>query len=153
MLHWHDKTVSHLWSNGSAELFLDERRETGVMPVAVRCQFGSQPAELAMLDTGAHWSLIGADLVELLGDELGEELEPITISSRLGTYRGTLHRLPIRLVAEWGTDLIIEGTCAALKTWNGPSILGFKGFLERLRIALEPGDANTAARIHFGYNG
>jgi hypothetical protein len=53
-------------------------------------------------------------------------------------------------MADRGTDVTIEATCLALKDWPGPNILGFSGFLERLRFALEPADVHSAARIHFG---
>ena len=103
-----------------------------------------------MLDTGARWTLIGSELIELLGDELGEGLEAVTMSTRLGRFQGTLHRLPIRLLADQGTDITVNATCLALKTWEGPNILGFTGFLERLRFALDPADMHATARIHFG---
>lgn len=94
--------------------------------------------------------MIGPDLIELLGDELGEELEAVTMSTRLGTFRGSLHRLPIRLVADVGLDVTVDGTCLALPGWLGPNVLGFNGFLERLRFAIEPASANSSARLHFG---
>ena len=150
MLHWVDTSGSHPWNIGSAEVFFDQPRPAGTMPVAVRCRFGSQPEELAMLDTGAQWTLIGRELIELLGDELGEGLDTITMSTRLGRFHGTLHRLPIRLLADRGTDITVDSTCVALKEWEGPNVLGFTGFLERLRFALDPADMHTAARIHFG---
>lgn len=150
MLHWVDTAGTRPWNIGSAEVFFDQPRPTGTVPVAVRCRFGSQPEELAMLDTGAQWTLIGAEHIELLGDELGEGLGTITMSTRLGRFPGTLHRLPIRLLADQGTDITVDATCLALKTWPGPNILGFTGFLERLRFALDPADMHTPARIHFG---
>jgi len=103
-----------------------------------------------MLDTGAHWTLIGSEHIELLGNELGEGLGAVMMSTRLGRFHGTLHRLPIRLLADLGTDITVDATCLALKKWTGPSVLGFSGFLERLRFALDPGDMQTPARIHFG---
>lgn len=150
MLHWVDTSGLRPWSTGSAEVFLDERRSTGTMTVAVRCRFGSQPEELAMLDTGAHWTLIGPEHRELLGDELGEGLGTLSMSTRLGTFPGTLHRLPILLLANQGMDIMVDATCLALERWPGPSILGFSGFLERVRFALEPGDMRIPPRIHFG---
>jgi hypothetical protein len=103
-----------------------------------------------MLDTGARWTLIGPDLIELLGDELGAGLDAVTMSTRLGRFEGSLHRLPVRLIADQGSDVTIDATCLALKDWPGPNILGFTGFLERLRFALEPAEMHAAARIHFG---
>lgn len=104
-----------------------------------------------MLDTGAHWTLIGPELIELLGDELGAATGSLKMSTRLGRFPGTLHRLPIQLVAEQGSDVTVEATCLALPDWTGPTILGFNGFLERIRFALEPAaSADTPARFYFG---
>jgi hypothetical protein len=150
LLHWINTTGRTVWSTGSAELLLDEEMPTGKVPVAVRCQFGSQSDEMAMLDTGARWSLLGPDTIALLGEELGEALGSVTMSTRLGRFHGSLHRLPIRLIADMGSDLVVEGTCLALPEWSGPNILGFSGFLDRLRFALEPASVDSPARIHFG---
>ena len=153
MLHWINSTDSYLWSTGSAEVHLDVERETGRLPVAVWCSFGShsKARELAMIDTGAHWTLIGSELSEILGDELGTELESISMSTRLGKFHGTLHRLSIQLIADTGKDYTVDGTCLALPDWYGPSILGFNGFLERIRFAFEPAtNTSPKARLHFG---
>ena len=103
-----------------------------------------------MLDTGAHWTVIGSQTIALLGEELGEELGTVKVSTRLGSFPGTLHRLPIQLLADQGEPLTVEGTCLALPNWRGPNVLGAHGFLERLRIALEPDSPHAEARIHFG---
>ena len=153
MLYRIDSRGTHPWSTGSAEVRLDVERETGRLPVALWCRFGSLTnPELALLDTGAHWTLIGPELIQELGDELGEAIdEPPPMSTRLGRFHGTLHRLPIQLVADMGADFTVDGTCLALPDWPGPSILGFNGFLERLRFAFEPAiDADTQARLYFG---
>lgn len=117
---------------------------------------GSAPSQAGLeqrivaLDTGAQWTLIGAELIELLGDELGEGLDSMRMSTRLGSFEGTLHRLPIQLIAEQGASLFVEGTCLALPGWNGPNVIGVHGFLERIRFAVEPESAQSEARIHFG---
>jgi hypothetical protein len=103
-----------------------------------------------MLDTGAHWTLVGPAIIDLLGEQLGEAIDSVKMSTRLGRYEGTLHRLPIHLIADLGADFTVDGTCLALSEWPGPTILGFNGFLERLRFALEPATVQTEARIHFG---
>lgn len=150
MLHWIDKQGSTPWNTGSARLFVDQPRPTGSMAMAVRCRFGSLPEDLAMLDTGAQWTLIGAELIELLGDELGEGFDSVRMSTRLGNFEGTFHRLPIQLIAEQGESLLVDGTCLALPGWNGPNVIGVHGFLERIRFAVEPESALSEARIHFG---
>jgi hypothetical protein len=151
LLHWLDKTGMIRWSTGSARLFLDEERPTGRLPVAVRCRFGSlRTQEIAMLDTGAEFTLMNSALLELLGEEVGEPLEDVVMSTRLGRFRGTKHYLPLHLIADRGTDLTVNATCIALPDWGGPTILGFKGFLDRLRFAIDPGSRDVPASIHFG---
>lgn len=138
------------WSTGSASITLDEEHPSGVLPVAIWCQFGSQQPELAMLDTGSEYTVIGAEQIELLGDELGEPLGDLRVSTRRGRFQGTRHRLDIHLFAQQGERLTINSTLGAYPEWDGPSVLGYKGFLDRFRFALEPEGPNTPARIHFG---
>lgn len=103
-----------------------------------------------MIDTGAQRTLLGSRLLASLGDEIGEPLEDIIMSTRLGRFRGTLHQLSVRLMAGLGSDLTVNAACVALPDWEGPTILGFKGFLERFRFAIDPGERDVPARIHFG---
>ncbi len=150
-LYWMDGPVRRVWSHGSAEVLLDESGPTGRMPLSVHCRFGSgSELELALLDTGAAWTVLAAPLANLLEAQLGEPLETLHLSTRLGTFTGTLHRLPICLVAEQGENLDVEGTCLVMPDWPGPSVLGIGGCIDRIRMALEPGDMEAPARIHFG---
>jgi hypothetical protein len=145
-----DKGQPVPWSTGSAKAHLDEAHPSGILPLAVWCQFGQLPPELAMLDTGSEYSVIGSEQIELLGHALGEPLEPRTLSSRRGRFKGALHRLTVHLIAHQGKGLTIDTTVGAYPGWTGPSVLGFRGFLEHFRLALEPGDRDTPTRIHFG---
>lgn len=36
--------------------------------------------------------------------------------------------------------MTIEATCFTSPDWLGPNVLGWKGCLERLRFAVDPGD-------------
>jgi hypothetical protein len=145
LLHWKNSEGSRPWSTGSALVHLDEEHSSGTLPVAVWCQFGSLPPELAMLDTGSEYTVI-----ELLGNELGAPLDERSLSTRVGRFQGHLHRLDIHLIPQQGQRLTISSTLGVYPEWNGPSVLGYKGFLDRFRFALEPEGQGTPGQIHFG---
>lgn len=105
--------------------------------MAVRCRLGSLSSnEIALLDTGATWSVIDYELAGLLDADLGEPIEAISLSTRFGVLKGTLSRLTITLLAEsdWGSDLSVDAAVAVISDWPGPVVLGYQGFLERLRL-------------------
>ena len=121
--------------------------------MAARCRLGSLPSdEIALLDTGATWSVIDDELSALLDADLGKPIETISLSIRFGVLKGTLSRLTITLLTEpdWGTDLIVDATVAVIPDWPGPIVLGYQGFFERLRFALDPGDTSGRELILFG---
>ena len=123
------------------------------MFVGVRCRVGSiATTDTALLDTGAEWSVIGADLAEYLQAELGPSLDQITLSTRHGPIRGALHRIKIELMADpdLGANLVVDCTCAVMRDWPGPVVLGYRGFLERTRITIDPGNGSaTTPMIYF----
>lgn len=127
------------WSRGSAELLLEHHEDEHTLPFAIRCRFGSLPPAIAMLDTGAQHTVLASDTAERLKSELLAAGEEMTMTTRLGKFRGVLHRIPILLVADDGYDLQVEATCVVLVDWTGPNIVGYRGFADRLRIALDPG--------------
>ena len=124
------------------------------LTLAVRCRLGSLPQEhLALLDTGAAYSVVSEEVVEAIADHLGDPLGPISISTRFGNKEGGLYRLPTTLLSDegHGLDLIVESTFAVLSDWPGPVVLGFKGFLERLCITIDPGIVpSDPAMLFFG---
>jgi hypothetical protein len=73
--------------------------------------------------------------------------------SRFGRMSGRLHRVRISLLADegLGNDVDVESTILVVPNWPGPVMLGFKGFLERLKVAIDPGvNPAEVPRIHFG---
>lgn len=129
------------WSIGFASFL------TGLGPgqhhflVGVACRIGDMvETDLALLDTAAEWSVIGRETAILLDGQLGEPTETITmLTARYGRIEGGLCRLKITLIAESGNDLSIEGTVLVSDRWGGPTVLGYRGFLDRIHIALDPG--------------
>lgn len=129
------------WSSGFAEYFAGHLQGQHKLIVGIQCRFGDlEMSEMALLDTGAEWSLIGGETAELLQDQFGSIIKNITYITRAGEFQATLRRLPIRLLADedCGTDIFVEATVAVAPDWKGPNVIGYSGFLERVRFALEP---------------
>ena len=107
---------------------------------------------VALLDTGAAWSILGGDIAEVLSEQVGPAVEPITLDTRRGKMTGHLHRMMVSLLAEpgKGNDLQVDSTVMVAPDWDGPPVLGFRGFLERLRFALDPGTHPRSEVIYFG---
>jgi len=140
------------WSSGSALFFDHYENGFSRLTVAVKCRIGNiEDTYFALLDTGAEWSVIGGELSEIL--ECGSPIAQISMSTKNGKYSGYLHRINIGLLAdpECGCDLNIESTVAVLSEWTGPIVLGYRGFLERLRFAFDPGIMpGSQPRFYFG---
>jgi hypothetical protein len=62
-----------------------------------------------------------------------------SLQSRFGTIRGEWIRVPLILLASEGDELPVEATWFVSADWPGPLVIGWKGCLERLRFALDPG--------------
>jgi len=132
--------VAQSWSTGSARNRIAIEHEGTILTVAVRCLIRGLPFETqALLDTGAAWSVIGGDLAEILAPQLGEPEQAMILSTRLGRIRGKLHELDIELLAEHGESLMVTGSVLIAPDWTGSVVLGYRGFLERIRFALDPG--------------
>lgn len=66
------------------------------------------------------------------------------------TREGGLHRMPIALVADDGSDYTVGATILVIQDWPTPPVLGFLGFPERVRAALDPGRGTDDAWFYFG---
>jgi hypothetical protein len=131
-----------LFATGRAS-FLDA--EPGKAPRAasiyVRLQPEGLPVEvIALLDTGATWTIFDEPIARELGLlEAGDmESEQATLSTRFGTFTGQVVRTPVMLPAEEGESLLIDATIFVSPEWTFGNFLGYQGFLERLRFAVDP---------------
>jgi len=108
----------------------------------VECEFPAlQMEEMALLDTGAELSLASRTVYQWFFQKnvpLGDLVGTRSIHTRLGTFNGNLYRVEVGLTAHWGKPLMVEGTFLFCETWTGPTVLGFQGFLERIRFAIDP---------------
>lgn len=94
--------------------------------------------QLALVDTRGHFFVPGSDVLELIHQELGESFDQTSLLTASGRIEGELHRLSITLIAVEGQDLQVDTTAFISPQWDGPSILGYTEFLERIRFAVDP---------------
>ncbi len=120
--------------------------------MAVRCKLPGVPGiEMALLDTGAQWSMIGGELARiLLGSIEITNDKPPAMQTRKGRMQGKMGRLTITLVAEEGRHLDVDATVMLSEDWPGPVVLGYRGLLERARLALDPGIGSADRWLFFG---
>jgi hypothetical protein len=140
-LYKHNQTISR-WSSGAAYFYPRYDLGTYRLPIGVECEFMAiQTKQVALLDTAAELSVVSENIYQafhekdiLLDLPLGQRI----INTRLGNFEGILHRVEVLLKSDWGEDLLIDGTFLFCEDWHGPTVLGFHGFLERVRLAIEP---------------
>jgi len=120
--------------------------------VAVECRIGNlEQTYLALLDTGAEWSVIGGDTMQLPEEEFLTQGQPFPMSTRLGKIDGSLYRIPICLAEHGrGKDLTVDSTVFVSDEWKRPVVLGYRGFLERIRFAFDPGVQPGEQMFYFG---
>jgi hypothetical protein len=92
---------------------------------------------LAQVDTGAAYSMLDVGIAEAL-DVLNGDGELTTISTRFGPITGRLERISVSLLAEEGESLDFEATFLVSRDWTVRTFIGYTGFLDRIRIALDP---------------
>ena len=146
-------TPASPWCCGTARYSIGAMSRDTRLVVGVRCRFGELPEVEALLDTGAEWTLIGGELAELLAEECPREHDdekPLLMSTRDGHVRGIFYRVLVRLIADSGSSLEVSASVLLARDWQRAPVLGYRGFLERIRIALDPGDAGEPARWFFG---
>lgn len=99
---------------------------------------GMKEAFLALLDTGAEWSILDREIAEQIGltDIDGEAA---TLRHKEGTTHGKLVRTTVTMLADEGDGLDVEATVFVPDgAWpTGRNFIGYSGFLEKLRIGLD----------------
>ena len=142
------------WSTSSSRYRVATEHEGTILTVAVRCVIADLPFEnQALLDTGAAWSIIGGELAEMLEPGSGASGQTMILSTRIGRIRGTLREIDVVLMAERGESLTVTGSVLIAPGWTGPVVLGYRGFLERIRFALDPGAGPDDAWFFFSSAG
>jgi len=100
---------------------------------------GMHETFLALLDTGAEWSVLDREIAEAVGIADAEG-EIINLRHKDGATRGKLVRTTVTMIADEGGGLDVEATVFVPDdAWpGGRNFIGYSGFLEKIRIALDP---------------
>jgi hypothetical protein len=143
MLNFADGTQ---FTSGCAPYF-DQEPEQGESraKVFVRIDPGGIGPVLALLDTGAAWSVLDAEIAEAMS-LLDGDGEPIRMTTRLGHFNGRLEDAHLTLLAQDGESLEVNARVFVSPEWPGRTFLGYMGMLERIRFALDP----QQNHFHFG---
>lgn len=91
----------------------------------------------ALVDTGAPFCIFDSDLMAAAGIDF-DSGEAITLSTRIGHIDGRIQRLPLTVAAEEGEPLSVDASVFVTRQWRQGHFLGYGGFLERLRFAIDP---------------
>jgi hypothetical protein len=107
-----------------------------VVPISIEGQI----ITTAMLDTGSVWCILRAEEVEDLPIDYYEE----DVERSIGEFRwrGKMCRLQIGIEAQIGEPISVDATVFVPDPVLGkqplPNLIGFSGFLERIRFAIDP---------------
>lgn len=93
---------------------------------------------VAQLDTGAAWSVLDADVADAMSLLNGDGV-PARLS-RGWEFDGRLHRIWIDLLADEGDSFGFEATVWVSPEWRRGNFLGYEGFSNRIRFAIDPSD-------------
>lgn len=100
-----------------------------------------------IVDTAAPWCLIQWSLLELL--QMPPPNGRDRLETRFGLLTGELRRWSVLLFAEEGRPMKIDASLFVSEDWREermPNFLGYEGFLQRLRFAIDPAHNS----FHFG---
>ena len=105
----------------------------------------------AVLDTGGAYFILTPELARDAEWHIGAPFARERVRIRGITREGTLHRLDLTLVADSGESVTFDATAFVPEleeddVWPLPSYLGWQGCLERVRLAIDPGDET----VYFG---
>ena len=138
MLHYRDGSA---FAMGMSSYFdEDPHNPSETARIHVKVEFDGESV-LALLDTGASWSMLNAELAQELGlfERDGEDK---TISSRVGEIEGKLVRAATTLVADEGESIEFYSTVFVSREGPAGNFIGYSGLLERIRFAIDP-DSNS----------
>jgi len=158
MAYLYEKENHHwvTWNGGSNVFYPFREYAPGeILIIGIECTFpqltGTE-VEIALLDTGAQYSVIGKEVYAAQSQILQPTGEIVKMSTRRGLIKGALERLELSLVANIGESLNLETVFFLSEEWTGPTVIGFST-LAQMRMALDPFYPNLAAepgRFFFG---
>ena len=115
--------------------------------VRIELEGDDGPVMLALLDTGAEWSVLEREIAENVGltDADGQA---ITLKHKNGESSGKLVKANVRVLADEGEDLVVEATVFVPDENHdiGGTFVGYTALLEQVRLGLDPQNN----QIYFG---
>jgi hypothetical protein len=128
-----------VFARGRSRFLDSDGGEEPTPKIFVKVIPGDAPVTLlAQLDTGAAWSVLNGEIADALG--FLEQAGPtVTLSTRSGTVRGKLIRSSLTIVADEGESCEVDATLFVSRDWAFGNFVGYSGFLERIRFAVDPG--------------
>lgn len=128
------------WATGRARLSDTDPAAGRPLVVGARCRLADRlEPTMALLDTGARYSILGPTLAATIDRSIDRLGVRSVLDTRHGRIPFELARLDVTLVADHGVELVVASATVALPdTWpeHAPLVLGWSGFLERIRFAL-----------------
>ncbi len=91
-----------------------------------------------MVDTAAPWCIFDSEVGEMLQEHFEPVSREVSLSTRLGLFRGSLYRAPLAFPATTGGPFEVESTVFVSPNWPGGNFLGYEGLLQRIRFAVDP---------------
>jgi hypothetical protein len=91
-----------------------------------------------MVDTAAPWCIFEPRIGKSIEDGLEVLEEGVFLQTRLGLYRGDLYRGSVRVIESEGAPLDVQALIFLCPDWPGGNFLGYIGFLDRIRFAVDP---------------
>jgi hypothetical protein len=93
---------------------------------------------LAMLDTGAPWCMFNPQVGEYIQRNFEPVSDTVLLSTRIGTFSGSLYRVPLIFTAIESEQVDIDATVFVSPHWAGGNFLAYEGLLQRIRFAVDP---------------
>lgn len=135
------------FTSGSATYFEEDpflkSRQTSIHVSIVLNGEVSIPV-FARLDPATPWVVLNSEVNKQIG--LRAASTEIELQTTAGLMKGSLERFPITLQAEQGEALEIDATLFVCDDWQRENFLGYSGFIERIRFAVDP----SSRKFYFG---
>jgi hypothetical protein len=109
--------------------------------VGVTCRVAEKGTPVtALLDPASEWCVLPPDIAGQVGFGEIPNGSETALHTRFGTIHGYLERIRLWFPADEGEEFELEATGFISADWPGPMVIGWKGCLEWMRFALDPGE-------------
>jgi hypothetical protein len=91
-----------------------------------------------MVDSAAPWCIFDAEIGEAIRKSFDLVSGPVVLSTRLGNFGGALYSGEVAFEVLEGESFDLEIVAFLSPDWQGGNFLGYEGFLQRIRFAVDP---------------